>query len=251
MSEQETLVSGLEPPDVGDFWSDIISVAVNVADVAVKVLPLILSREAGGSPEFVNVGPLRFGSQISGNSLVPFVENIGPTEYSLVLNEPGDNEQAQLVLMQPSGSFGSYHVFDNDEFGRYADGAMTAAPANPQQAAVEGFETKILAASVGAIGLSVAAQIFPGFSVAMNKRAQGSYFFTFEKQDTFVLKKVEATAQDPQGNKATVKVNPEKLATSDIAISVDLPEGVRPDPSYALFCEIEVDVSTYQKMLAM
>jgi hypothetical protein len=224
-------------------WNAIKNIVMTVADVAIKVLPLVLVAEEDETVEYLDVGPLRFGSQTSGGGFVPFVENIGNSEYSIVLNESGTTvNKAFARHLAPSGQFGSHLTFDNNEFNTYSDGAITLVPSSPPIAG--GFETKVLAASVAVIAFGIAAQIFPGFEITMERRSSGVYFLSLKKQDTMVLKKVDGYVRDSNGTQAGFLVNTNEL-TDDSELAIDLSPGIDPEPTYSVFCEIEVDEASY------
>lgn len=229
---------------IGD-WINIISQG---ADLASRVLPLVLGSDAEGASENYVLGNVAF---------VPFSGRIyaasndeSESGMAFALSQP--NDQTTLSEFVPVPVSGAIDV--TNELSAFNRGQVTLAPTDPPPSAANPAPVKIVAWTVLALGIGVTSRIIGNASVSVGKLPDGTYGIRFTNSDPMKSWVFKATVKDNQGNSASVQGSSSSVSAREdgnYEFDLSLPAGVDIDPIVAeLDVTIDMPESDYQAATA-
>ncbi len=204
-----------QPPEDGvtGWLNDVLSVTSTVADIGIKVLPLLMAKaERGGaspasSPTFYDVGPTRWHFDPT-QSQALWVENRSNADLTLCFAQSTLPGGAGAVESSTIPLLAQKWVCCDDEFKGLPGGQVTICRTNSGLNEVESPATwtkKLLTLALAAVPAAVAFRIGTGFTCSVSKAANGwSFVLTGPGHNAGDIN-VSATASDANGRRAEIK----------------------------------------------
>ena len=209
-------------------WGKMISCAVNVADIASQVLPLLATK---GNPT-TELGPVRFFWQ--GPELMAFnakePEGVG-LAYSVTTSSDA------LSIYQPLPHGNMYPV--NADFREFGQGTLTIAP-NPIFKGSNGVISRTICYSIAAIGIGTAFRIMGGLEIGFRRDESSERLFARATNDRPMEGwQFRIHAESARGEEATIEFDGRPAPATQV--EAGMPSGISGEPSLQnVRAEIEV-----------
>jgi hypothetical protein len=205
------------------FWDDFIGAVDDVVTVGSKLLPIGLAlagasasaKSSDAELDYPIVGNIAFypgtGYIQDGDSgplayTGVYMTNLSPLESTVTFGYAGS--ASTEVMFNLSGHEAVPVGNTPNIFGTFDSGKINVAVAQPPSLIQkDGGATKVIAYSVASLLLSVAARIFPGFTVTIQRLPNGGYTGSLVNNNSFPIESVVLQVRDSHGASGQVAVN--------------------------------------------